>query len=74
MRTVINGHTSVVRLPGTVHRQVVGGKTTYIFRGGVIEPAPAGDSGLTDSGHDLLYSDNGDGDDAAETVTTPPRR
>lgn len=23
VRTVINGHTSVVRLPGTVHRQVV---------------------------------------------------
>ena len=28
---MINGHTSVVRLPGTVHRQVVGGKTVYIY-------------------------------------------
>ena len=31
VRTVINGHTSVVTLPGTVRRQVVGGKTIYTF-------------------------------------------
>ncbi len=49
VRTVINGHTSVVRLPGTVHRQVVGGKTVYIFRGSVIDPASTADTSLTNS-------------------------
>jgi hypothetical protein len=49
VRTVHDGHTSVVRLPGTVHRRVVAGKTVYIFRGGVIEPAPAADTSLTNS-------------------------
>ena len=49
VRTVHNGHTSVVRLPGTVHRQVVGGKTVYTYGGGVIEPAPGADTGLTNT-------------------------
>ena len=54
VRTVHNGHTSVVRLPGTVHRRVVGGKTVYIFRGSVIEPAPAADTILTNSATTFL--------------------
>jgi hypothetical protein len=65
VRTVINGHTSVIRLPGTVHRQVVGGKTVYVFRGSVIEPAPAADTSLTNSAMTFLVP-------TTVTVTTPP--
>ena len=50
-RTVINGRTRVVTLPGSVRRQVVvihrGGKTIYAY--GAIESAPSGDSGVTNS-------------------------
>jgi hypothetical protein len=52
LRTVSNGHTSVVKLPGSVHREVVGGKTRYVYR--AIEPAPGGSSGVTDSGASLV--------------------
>ena len=64
VRTVSNGHTSVVTLPGTVRRQVVGGKTTFTF--GVIESAPGGSSGVTDSGASLFVIPT------TVTVTTPP--
>jgi hypothetical protein len=63
-RNVSNGLTSVVRLPGSVHRQVVGGKTIYVYR--AIEPAPSGSSGVTDSGASLFVVPT------TVTVTTPP--
>ena len=72
VRTVINGHTRVVRLPGTVHRQVVGGKPVYIFRGGVIEPAPAADTGLTNSATTFFIPTTVTVTTPPETVTSPP--
>jgi hypothetical protein len=66
-RTVINGRTRVVRLPGSVRRQLVvihrGGKTIYAY--GAIEPAPSGDSGVATSAA-TVYAP------APVTVTTPP--
>ena len=51
VRTVINGHTSVVTLPASVRRQVVvihrHGKTIYGYA--TIPPAPAGDTSFTNS-------------------------
>ena len=52
-----------VTLPGTVRRQVVGGKTTYTY--GVIEPAPGADTGITDSAATVFVP-------TTVTVTTPP--
>jgi hypothetical protein len=63
-RNVSNGLTSVVRLPGSVHREVVGGKTKYVYR--AIEPASGGSSGVTDSGASPFVVPT------AVTVTTPP--
>jgi hypothetical protein len=66
-RTVINGRTRVVTLPGSVRRQVVvihrGGKTIYAYA--AIEPAPAGDTGITNSASTVYVP-------APVTVTTPP--
>ena len=66
-RTVINGRTRVVTLPGSVRRQLVvihrDGKTIYAY--GAIEPAPGGGSGVTNSAS-TLYAP------APATVTTPP--
>ena len=66
-RTVINGRTSVVTLPGSVRRQVVvihrHGKTIYAYT--AIEPAPAGDTGVTNSASTVYVP-------APVTVTTPP--
>jgi len=49
--TVIDGHTSVITLPGSVRRQVVvihrHGKTIYGYA--TIQPAPAGDTSFTNS-------------------------
>ncbi len=62
VRTVSNGHTSVVRLPGSVRREVVGGKTTYVYS--ALKPAPGGSSAVTDAGVPLLVT-------TTVTVTTP---
>ena len=66
-RTVINGRTRVVTLPGSVRRQVVvihrDGKTIYAYA--AIEPAPGGDSGVTNSASTVYVP-------APATVTTPP--
>jgi hypothetical protein len=69
-RTVINGRTSVATLPGTVRRQVVGGKTTYTYGG--IEAAPGADSGLTDSGATIFVPTTVTVTTPPETVTSPP--
>jgi hypothetical protein len=66
-RTVINGRTKVVTLPGSVRRQVVvihhGGKTIYAYA--AIEPAPDGDTSVTNSASTVY-------EPAPVTVTTPP--
>jgi len=73
VRTVINGHTSVIRLPGTVHRQVVGGKTVYVFRGSVIKPAPAADTSLTNSATTFFIPTTvTEPVTVTDTVTAPP--
>jgi hypothetical protein len=65
-RTVINGSTRVITLPGSVRRQVVvihrDGKTIYAYGG--IEPAPGGSSGATSAA--TVYAP------APVTVTAPP--
>lgn len=63
VRTVSNGHTSVVRLPGSVRREVVGGKRIYVYS--ALEPASGGSSAVTDAGVPLLVQ-------STVTVTTPP--
>ena len=67
-RTVINGSTRVVTLPGSVRRQVVvihrDGKTIYAYGG--IEPAPGGGAGATTSSAATVYVP------APVTVTAPP--
>lgn len=66
-RTVIDGRTTVVTLPGSVRRKVVvihrGGKTIYAYVG--IEPAPGGGSGVTNSASTVYVP-------APVTVTAPP--
>jgi len=66
-RTVIDGRTRVVTLPGSVRRQVVvihrGGKTIYAYGG--IEPAPGPGSGVTNSASTVYVP-------APVTVTAPP--
>ena len=69
-RTVNNGHTSVVRLPGTLHRQVVGGKVIYVYR--AIEPAPGGSSALTDAAMPFVVPTTVTVTTPPETVTLPP--
>jgi hypothetical protein len=63
VRTVSNGHTSVVRLPGSVRREVVGGKRIYVYS--ALEPASGGSSAVTDAGVPLLVPTT------TVTVTTP---
>jgi len=70
VRTVIDGRTRVVTLPGTVRRQVVGGKTTYTYA--AIEPAPGADSGLTVSGATIFVPTTVTVTTPPETVTSPP--
>jgi hypothetical protein len=66
-RTVIDGSTRVVTLPGSVRRQVVvihrHGKTLYAYA--TIQPASAGDTSLTNSAATVY-------EPAPVTVTTPP--
>ena len=66
-RTVIDGRTRVVTLPGSVRRQVVvihrGGKTIYAYA--AVEPAPAGDTSVASSASTVY-------EPAPVTVTTPP--
>jgi len=66
-RTVVNGRTSVVTLPGSVRREVVvihrDGKTLYAYGG--IEPAPGGGSGAASTAA-TVYAP------APVTVTAPP--
>jgi hypothetical protein len=66
-RTVIDGRTSVVTLPGSVRRQVVvihrHGKTIYAYA--TIQPVPAGDTSVTNSAA-TVYAP------VPVTVTTPP--
>jgi hypothetical protein len=70
VRTVINGHSSVVTLPGEVRRQVVGGKTTYTY--GAIVPAPGADTGITDSAATVFVPTTVTVTSPPETVTSPP--
>jgi hypothetical protein len=70
VRTVINGHTSVITLPGAVRRQVAGGKTTYTYS--AIEPAPGADTGITDSAATVFVPTTVTVTTPPETVTTPP--
>jgi hypothetical protein len=70
VRTVIDGRTRVVTLPGTVRQQVVGGKTTYTYA--AIEPAPGADSGLTVSGATIFVPTTVTVTTPPETVTSPP--
>jgi len=69
-RTVVNGHTSVVTLPGPVRRQVVGGKTTYVY--GAIDTAPGADTGITVSAATVFVPTTVTVPAPPETVTVPP--
>jgi hypothetical protein len=73
-RTVINGRTKVVTLPGSVRRQVVvihhGGKTIYAYA--AIEPAPDGDTSVTNSASTVYEPAPGTVTTPPETVTSPP--
>ena len=72
VRTVINGHTSVVTLPGSVRRQVVGGKHGLHLSRSAIEPAPAADTGLTNSAATFFVPTTVTVTTPPETVTAPP--
>jgi hypothetical protein len=67
VRTVIDGHTRVVTLPGSVRRQVVvihrDGKTIYGYA--TIQPAAAGGTSFTNSASTVY-------EPVPVTVTTPP--
>jgi hypothetical protein len=73
-RTVINGRTTAVTLPGSVRRQVVvihrHGKTIYAYA--AIEPAPAGDTSVTNSASTVYVPAPVTVTAPPETVTSPP--
>jgi hypothetical protein len=73
-RTVINGRTTAVTVPGSVRRQVVvihrDGKTIYAYA--AIEPAPAGDTSVTNSASTVYVPAPLTVTAPPETVTSPP--